>query len=466
MGVIRMLTSGSTHGNVKGVFQAEKEDILEGKIDSLMRRLEKMEIEKKEAQDLKAVKARSTCEECGEYGHVQKDCPEEAKMLDYTRKVDLPNFRYGQGRPQFNASSSIPNLVPLRMQLKDFMDEQANINKNTITKFKDIDKVLENIDSKVMEVGSSNHQVLNMMKMLETQVGQLTGCLSANEGKLLGQPQGPKTVKAIQTRSRKDTEDLKHPAGARKPKPSTEVEEFSKEKVTEIITEEPEFEMPEEYTKIPQLKPHYFRGKLDNHFEKFVEVVRRLSINMPLLDALQILTYSRYFKDILGNKYEIATLRVDHVKMSEQCSATIANGLEKQGGNGCPTILCSVGSFKFEKALCHLGASVSVMPRDVFEKLRLLELEPTSMCLELGDNSIRYPWGITVDVLVKVGHHFIPVDFVVLEIGEREKLPLILGRPFLMTVGATSTSARGRSSSTSIAREVPSSFDHALSYAI
>jgi hypothetical protein len=51
-------------GNVKGVLQVEKEDILEGKIDSLMRRLEKMEIEKKEAQDLKAVEARSTCEEC------------------------------------------------------------------------------------------------------------------------------------------------------------------------------------------------------------------------------------------------------------------------------------------------------------------------------------------------------------------------------------------------------------------
>jgi hypothetical protein len=50
-------------GNVKGVLQVEKEDILEGKIDSLMRRLEKMEIEKKEAQDLKAAKERSTCEE-------------------------------------------------------------------------------------------------------------------------------------------------------------------------------------------------------------------------------------------------------------------------------------------------------------------------------------------------------------------------------------------------------------------
>jgi hypothetical protein len=169
----------------------ESEDILEGKIDSLMRRLEKMEIENKEAQDLKAAKTRSTYEECTEYGHVHKDCPEEAKVLDYMRKGDLPNFHYGQGRPQFNASSSIPNSVPLRIKLKDFMDEQAKINKDIITKFKAIDKVSENIDSKVTEVGNSNHQVLNMMKMFETQVGQLAGRLYANEG--VGAEYGPDT---------------------------------------------------------------------------------------------------------------------------------------------------------------------------------------------------------------------------------------------------------------------------------
>jgi hypothetical protein len=87
------------------------------------------------------------------------------------------------------------------------------------------------------------------------------------------------------------------------------------------------------------------------------------------------------------------------------------------------------------------------MQRDVLEKL-LLPLQPTGMSLELGDNSIRYPLGSTEDVPVKVGHHFIPIDFVVLEMGEREKPPLILGRPFLKTVGATITSARERSSST------------------
>jgi hypothetical protein len=338
-------------GNVKGVFQVEKEDILEGKIDSLMRRLDKMEIEKKEAQDLKAAEERSTCEECEEYVLVHKDCLEEAKVLDCMRKGDLPNFRYRQGRPQFNASSSIPNSVPLRIQLKDFMDDQAKINKDTVTKFKAIDKVLENIDSKVTEVGSSNDQVLNMMKMLETQVGQLAECPSANEGKLPGQPKGPETVKTIQTLLGKAIEDPERSTGARKRKPSAEAEEFAKEKVMEIVTEEPEFEMPGEDTKIPQLKPCYFRGKLDNHFDKFVEVVCRLSINMSLLDALQVPTYSSYFKDILANKYEIATLGVDHVKMSEQCSVAIANGLEKQKDLGCPTIPCSVGSFKFEKAL-------------------------------------------------------------------------------------------------------------------
>jgi hypothetical protein len=304
-----------------------------------------------------------------------------------------------------------------------------------------------------------------MMKMLETQVGQLAWRLSTNKGKILGQPKGPELAKAIQTRLGKETEDPECSAGARKPKPSAEAEEFHKEEVTEIVTDEPKFEMPGEDTKIPQLKPRYFRGKLDNHLEKFVEVVRRLSINMPLLDALQVPTYSHYFKDILPNKYEIATHGVDHVKMSEQCSAAIANGLEKQKDPGCPTIPSSVGSFKFEKVLCDLGASVSVMPRDVFEKLRL-PLGPTGMCLELGDNSIRYPLGIAEDVPVKVEHHFIPVNFVVLEMGERQKPPPILVTPFFKNLGATINVGKGGSCWALMEKGVPSSFDHALRYAI
>ena len=131
-------------------------------------------------------------------------------MLDYIKKgewIPQPNFRYGQDRPQFNASSSIQNLVPLRIQLKEFLEEQGKISKDTVTKFKAMDKVLENIDEKVTEVGSSNLQVLNMMKMLEMQVAQLTGRLSSNEGNLPRQPQSPEAAKTIQARSGKETEE-------------------------------------------------------------------------------------------------------------------------------------------------------------------------------------------------------------------------------------------------------------------
>ena len=43
------------------------------------------------------------------------------------------------------------------------------------------------------------------------------------------------------------------------------------------------------------------------------------------------------------------------------------------------------------------------------------------MCLELADNSVRYPLGITEDVLVKIREHSVPVDFVILDMGEGSK---------------------------------------------
>jgi hypothetical protein len=88
-------------GNVKGVLQVEKEDLLESKIDSLRRRLEKMEIEKKKAQDLKAAEARSTCEECREYGHVQKDYRKPRCSIKSRREICRTS---AMGR--FNASLS------------------------------------------------------------------------------------------------------------------------------------------------------------------------------------------------------------------------------------------------------------------------------------------------------------------------------------------------------------------------
>ena len=175
-------------GAVKSVLEVEQMEILGGKIDSLMRRFEKMESGR--AEEVKSTEATMTCEECGDYGRSRESCPQKAKAVDYARKEGwIPPSNYRQNRQQFTIGSAIQNAIPLRIQLKDFMEEQAKINKDTHSKFKAMDKVLENIDGKITTVGSSDQQLVGMMKILENQLSQLVEHLSnKNEGKLLGQP--------------------------------------------------------------------------------------------------------------------------------------------------------------------------------------------------------------------------------------------------------------------------------------
>ena len=81
----------------------------------------------------------------------------------------------------------------------------------------------------------------------------------------------------------------------------------------------------------------------DEQFGKFVEVIKKLYVNIPLLDAMQVPTYAKYIKDILGNKRALPTTEV--VQLTEECSAAILNPLlVKKKDPGCPTITCSIGT--------------------------------------------------------------------------------------------------------------------------
>jgi hypothetical protein len=118
-----------------------------------------------------------------------------------------------------------------------------------------------------------------------------------------------------------------------------------------------------------------------------MEVTQKLYVNIPLLDAIQVPTYAKYIRDILNKKRPLPTTEV--IKLTEECSAAILNkSPEKKKDLGCPTIDCSIGDQHFNNVLCDLGASVSVMPTTVFYKLKISTLEPTSMCLQLANQSV------------------------------------------------------------------------------
>jgi hypothetical protein len=120
-----------------------------------------------------------------------------------------------------------------------------------------------------------------------------------------------------------------------------------------------------------------------------------------LLDAIQVPTYAKYLRDILNNKRPLPSTEV--IKLTKECSAAILNTSPvKKKDPWCLTIDCSIRSQNFENVLCDLRVSVSVMPKKVFDKLNYSTLTPTSMCLQLANQSVRYPAGIAENIPVKI----------------------------------------------------------------
>src|SRR3954469_22515125 len=87
-------------------------------------------------------------------------------------------------------------------------------------------------------------------------------------------------------------------------------------------------------------------------------------------------------------------------------------------------------------ALCDVGASASVLPKIMYDMLELETFDPRSFGVCLVDSSVKKPLGQIDDVLIIVNDNYVPVDFIIMDIECEPLCPIILGRPFLRTVGA------------------------------
>ncbi|GKA92847.1 putative reverse transcriptase domain-containing protein [Tanacetum coccineum] len=101
----------------------------------------------------------------------------------------------------------------------------------------------------------------------------------------------------------------------------------------------------------------------------------------------------------------------------------------KEKDPGSFTLPCYINNVCFDNALADLGSSVSVMPLSTYLNLGLRELSRTKLTVELADRTVKYPNG-------GFAENGYPVDFIILDMLEDIKVPLILGRPFLSTAYA------------------------------
>ena len=100
-----------------------------------------------------------------------------------------------------------------------------------------------------------------------------------------------------------------------------------------------------------------------------------------------------------------------------------------------PTVKVKIKNYECF-ALCDLGASVSTIPKYLCDVLGLTDFEECSLNLHLADSTIKNPMGRINDVLILANRNYVPIDFTVLDIDCNLSSPIILGRPFLRTIGA------------------------------
>ncbi|KAM2206386.1 hypothetical protein ACFX1S_025775 [Malus domestica] len=180
----------------------------------------------------------------------------------------------------------------------------------------------------------------------------------------------------------------------------------------------------------------FVQTKKEEAEKDILETLRKVQVNIPLLDAIkQVPRYAKFLKELCTTRKRISTKEV--VKVGENVSAILQRKLPpKCKDPGSFTIPCVIGNTRFKSAMLDLGASINVMPYSIYVSMNLGELKHDGVIIQLADRSNAYPKGVLEDVLVQVDHLVFPVDFYVLEMDESDhasSLPILLGRPFMKT---------------------------------
>ncbi|XP_024178805.1 uncharacterized protein LOC112184801 [Rosa chinensis] len=431
--------------------------------------------------------ARETCASCSSIAHTTEACPEnffqdeQVNMVNnYRRPVNDPfSNTYNPGwrqHPNFSYSNNNQVQMPRNPPMQNY---QGPIEQ----KKPSLEETMQQLAQNQMEFQKANAQMLQAIQetkkeqqvqsqaisKLEVQVGQIATALNEREqGRLpsqtLANPRGQfekhEPMKAVITlRSGKEVDIKVHSPRDKEEvkRGNPEINESAEKESAEGLklqqqsrkrtdsnpatssTPETPLRSNSESQFVP--KPPYpqllQKPTKDRHLTEIMELFRKVQINIPLLDAIkQIPAYAKFLKELCTNKRKFE----DHEKvlLSEEVSAVIQRRLPpKLKDPGSFTIPCTIGDHYFERALMDLGASVNLMPYSLYLKLKLGDLQPTSISLQFADRSVKRPKGIVEDVLVKVDKFILPADFVILETEpdaySSEDVPIILGRAFMAT---------------------------------
>ena len=109
------------------------------------------------------------------------------------------------------------------------------------------------------------------------------------------------------------------------------------------------------------------------------------------MEALeQMLNYVKFLKDILARKRRLREFKT--IALTHESSHMLQSKIPpKVKDPESFTIPRSIGTRYAGRALCDLGASISLMQLSVFKQLGVRECRLTTVTLQLADRSHAYP---------------------------------------------------------------------------
>jgi len=115
----------------------------------------------------------------------------------------------------------------------------------------------------------------------------------------------------------------------------------------------------------------FIKANLNSQFGKFLDMLKKLHVNVPFLDAWsQMPLYAKFLKEILSKKRKIN--EHETVALGEECSIVVLNQLSaKLKDPDSFFIPCMIRNVSIGRALCDLGSSVNLMPYYIFKRLGL-----------------------------------------------------------------------------------------------
>ncbi|CAA7056086.1 unnamed protein product [Microthlaspi erraticum] len=112
--------------------------------------------------------------------------------------------------------------------------------------------------------------------------------------------------------------------------------------------------------------------------------------------------------------------------------------LPKVKDQGKFTLPCTLGHIELDNALVDSGASINLISLTMAENIGIAgALQRPTTSIMFGDATSKSPLGVFKNYHLKIGECIIQTDLTVMEMEEEKDLPLLLGTPFLSTVGAS-----------------------------